>query len=365
MGTMGKYIYGVIDSGEAERFPLDGVVRFAPDAGETTESPREAADCESAYTVSWRNISAVVTDAPVVDYLAMPKDALARLLVRHQQVIERVMARHTILPLKLGTCAESEEQVRQILACGGGTIEDALEKARGVVEVDVTATIGDFGSFLRRISQVAEIESLKLSFLRAHEKVTVEDQMKIGMLVERHANREKRRLFAEIHAVMDSIAEGVRDHDLMDDRMVVNSAFLVRKDQQEEFDGRIEQLNARFDDKLDFRRVGPLPPYSFYTLEVRVPDFEEVDWARRQLGLSGDFVTVDAIKKAHRRLALTCHPDKNPDVPDIEKKFADMSRAYRLLLDYSRSFSQDTRGEGLPLDEEAFEKNAILVTTLG
>jgi hypothetical protein len=363
MGTMGKYIYGVIDSGEAERFPLDGVVRFA--AGETAELRRGAADCEEAYTISWCDVSAVVTDAPIVDYLSMPKDTLARLLVRHQQVIERVMAGHTILPLKLGTCAESEEQVREILARGGGTIKDALEKAGGVVEVDVTATIGDFNSFLRHVSQAAEIESLKQSLLHAQEKVTLEDQMKIGMLVERQANQEKRRMAAEIHAALDPIAEGVKDHDLMDDRMVLNSAFLVRRDRQEELDGQVEQLNARFDDQLDFRRVGPLPPYSFYTLEVRVPDFEEVDWALRQLGLSGDFITVDAIKKAHRRLALTCHPDKNPGVPDIEKKFADMSRAYKLLLDYSRAFNRAEHDEGLPLDEAVFEKNAILVTTLG
>ena len=105
--------------------------------------------CERAYTVSWRDISAVVTDAPVVDYTAMPKDSLARLLVRHQQVIEKVMARHTILPLRLGTCAASDEQVRRILASGYETIKDTLQKARDVVEIDVTATIGDFGSFLR------------------------------------------------------------------------------------------------------------------------------------------------------------------------------------------------------------------------
>jgi len=365
MGTMGKYIYGVIDSGEAERFPLDGVVRFAAGVGETAEHDRRAADCEEAYTISWCDVSAVVTDAPVVDYLSMPKDALARLLVRHQQVIERVMARHTVLPLRLGTCADSEEQVRQILAQGSRTIEDAFEKARSVVEVDVTATIGDFGSFLRHVSQVAEIESLKQSLLCAHEEVTLEDQMKIGMLVERHANQEKRRMSTEIHAAFRDVVEGVRDHDLMDDKMVLNSAYLVRRERQEEFDGRVEQLNARFDDHLNFRRVGPLPPYSFYTLEVRVPDFAEVDWARRQLGLSGDSITVDAIKKAHRRLALTCHPDKNPGVPDIEKKFADMSRAYKLLLDYSRAFSRAEHDEGLPLDERVFEKNAILVTTLG
>jgi hypothetical protein len=365
MDATGKYIYGVIDGGQGERFPLDGVVRFATGLGQAIETPPCNVDCEQAYTISWQDISAVVGDAPVVDYLAMPKGDLARLLVRHQQVIERVMAQHTILPFRLGTVVESDEQVRQILAKGSKTITEALQKAQGVVEIDVTATIGDFHLFLLQVSQAAEIGQLKQALLQMHGRVTVEDQMKVGMLLERHAGEQKQEMSKEIHAALNYLAEDFKAHDLMDDKMVLNSAFLVRKDRQGEFDNQVEQLNLGFDDTLNFRCVGPLPPYSFYTLEARVTDFEEVAWARRQLGLSGDFITVDAIKKAHRRLALTCHPDKNPGVPDIEQKFADMSRAYKLLLDYSQAFGRTEEPGGLCLDEEAIEKNAILVTTLG
>jgi hypothetical protein len=111
--------------------------------------------------------------------------------------------------------------------------------------------------------------------------------------------------------------------------------------------------------------VGPLPPYSFYTLEVRKAQFEEVDWARKKLGLTDDFLTVNEIKKAHHRVALTCHPDKNPNTPGIEEKFDDMTRAYRILLDYYRASSQSEDVDGCYLNEEAFERNAMLVTTAG
>jgi hypothetical protein len=325
----------------------------------------DAADCEQAYTVNWGDIRAIVTEGPMLDCATMPKDSLARLLVRHQQVIEKVMSGHTILPLRLGTCAESDEQVRQILARGYGTIQEALRNARGRVEVDVTATINDFSSFLRQVSNVAEIDLLKQSLLRMHGGPTLQDQMKVGMIIEQHASREKQQMSEQIHAAFNGLAEDFKAHDLMDDRMVLNSAFLIRTDRQEDFDRRLDDLNARFADQLDFRRIGPLPPYSFHTLEVRMTDFEEIDWARRQLELRDDVITVDAIKKAHRRLALTCHPDKNPNVPDIERKFADMSRAYKMLLDFSRAYGQAEQDEGFRLDERTFEKDAILVTTLG
>jgi hypothetical protein len=365
MEAMGRYIYGVMDGGDMERFPLDGVVQFAAQKQETAGSMEGAADCEQAYTVNWGDIRAVVTEGPMLDCATMPKDSLARLLVRHQQVIEKVMPGHTILPLRLGTCVESDKQVQRILARGYGTIRGALRKAQGRVEVDVTATINDFNSFLRRVSSAAEIELLKQSLLRVHGGPTLQDQMKVGMIIEQHANREKQQMSEQVHVAFNGLAEDFKAHDLMDDRMVLNSAFLLRADRQEEFDRRLEDLNARFADQLHFRRIGPLPPYSFYTLEVRVTDFQEIDWARRQLGLCDDVITVDAIKKAHRRLALTCHPDKNPDVPDIEKKFADMSRAYKMLLDFSRAYGRAEHEEGFRLDEQTFEKDAILVTTLG
>ncbi|OHB63434.1 MAG: hypothetical protein A2Y76_13425 [Planctomycetes bacterium RBG_13_60_9] len=358
MDAMGRYIYGVIGSSGPESFPLDGVVPF------DTDPAQDDGPSERAYTISWRDLAAVVTESPVVDYAAMPKTALARLLVRHQQVIEKVMAKHTIVPLRLGTCAASDDHVLRILASGYETIKDTLRKAQDVVEIDVTACLGDFDSFLRHISQLSQIAQLRQSFLDQQALVTVEDQVKVGMLVKQHADQEKQRLSKQIVAALMPITEDVKAHDLMDDKMILNSAFLIRKDRQEAFDRQIEDLNAQSDNQLDFRCVGPLPPYSFYTLEARVTDREEVSWARRQLGLHDSSITVDAIKKAHRRVALTCHPDKNPNVPGIEKKFDDMSRAYRILLDYCRTSGRIKHEGETSCSEQALEDDTILVTTM-
>lgn len=358
MDTMGRYIYGVIGSGRAESFSLEGVVPLAEDRAPDDEQ------AERAYTVNWRDLSAVVTKAPVVDYAALPKDSLAHVLVRHQQVIEKVMVRHTILPMRLGTCTADDEQVRQILARGYETIHDTLQQAQAVVEIDVTATIGDFRSFLRRISEIPEVLRLKKTLLQSPSNVTVEDQMKIGMLVKRHADQQKEQMAQQIRSVLGVMAEEAKAHDLMDDKMVLNAAFLLRRNWQQAFDRQVEQLNARFDNQLDFRCVGPLPPYSFYTLEVKVTDVEELNWARRQLGLYDSSVTAEAIKKAHRQAALTCHPDKNPGVPGIEQKFTDMSRAYKILLDHCRTSGRREHEDGSPDAGPTSEKNAILVTTM-
>lgn len=39
------------------------------------------------------------------------------------------------------------------------------------------------------------------------------------------------------------------------------------------------------------------------------------------------------IKKAYRRKALQCHPDKNPDDPDAARKFHELSKVLEILTD--------------------------------
>ena len=58
---------------------------------------------------SYQDISALVRDSEIVDYTHMRKDILARFLIDHQTVIERVMtAQTTIIPMRLGTFAQDE-----------------------------------------------------------------------------------------------------------------------------------------------------------------------------------------------------------------------------------------------------------------
>jgi hypothetical protein len=404
MSKIGKYIYGVINSSTEEFFELDEIVSFddiyplrspAPpprlasgdaEAGEVVKSSkisnraytirlRESdiaalrrhsygASATSAEALSFQDIAAVVKDSEIVDYSHMPKDTLGRLLVGHQQLIEKVMTRHTIIPMRLGTFAQDDREVREILARGYRTIKDIFARTKDSIEIDVVATLNDFNSFLQEVSGEEEIKTLKQSLLSKKGGVTVDDQMRVGVLVKRHLYKKKEILANQIQTALGEIAQNLKAHDLMDDKMVLNTAFLLDKNRQKEFEQKVDEVNNKFEEKLNFRCVGPLPSYSFYTLEVKKPQFEEVDWAKKKLGLEKDFITAIEIKKAHRKTALTCHPDKNPDTPNIEQKFDEMTRAYKILLDYYRASNQDEHDQGCYLNEQSFEKNALLVTTM-
>ena len=340
----GKYIYGVMNSNTA--FHL-----FIPkNSSEEWEN-----GTKRVYTIPFQDISAVVCDAEMVDYTHLRKDDSVRLLVGHQSVIERIMnLGDTIIPVRFGTFAQDEVEVKDILHKGYCLIKDLIEKINGKIEIDVVATWEDFNSILKGVGEEGEIKEFKENLLSNPKGITVDDQIKLGVMIKGGLDGKRERCVQEIQNVLKSVSQDVKIHELMDDKMVINIAFLLNKARQGDFYKRIDEINTKFHDELNFRCIGPLPPYSFYTLEIKKIQFRDLDWARKKLGLLNDFASRDGIKRAYKAAAFSSHPDKNPDTDGIEKEFDEVNKAYKILWEYCQ-------GDSCFFNEEEFRKNAILV----
>ena len=71
----------------------------------------------------------------------------------------------------------------------------------------------------------------------------------------------------------------------------------------------------------------------------------------RVLGVERD-ASKDDLKKAYRKLALQCHPDRNPGDKDAERRFKEINEAYEVLRDDQKRAAYDRAGHA------AFEHGA-------
>jgi len=337
----GKYIYGVINSNEALRFST-----LAGPAGENGAA--------RAHTIAYRDIAAVVGDAEIVEYTSQNKESLVRQLLKHQKMIEGIMPLYSVIPMQLGLFARDENEVLEILAGGYALIREVFTAIHGKMEIDVAAVWGDFPAALKEAGGEKSIVARKKELLAKAEGVTPDDRIKLGAMVKQALDNRRDQYAAEILRGLKSVSLAAKAHELMGDTMVLNTAFLINKAGRADFEKEVEKLNIKFNEKFNFRCVGPLPLYSFYTLETRKVKFEEVDRARKKLRLSGGAITGAELKKAYHETAFSCHPDKNPDKPGMEKEFHELASAYKFLSDCCGSGAR-------AFNERDFKNNPVLV----
>jgi hypothetical protein len=332
------YIYGVINSNEKKKF-----------------SPINKTNACEFYTIPFQDIACVVSDYPEDSLYHRIKEEVVKELVSHQTVIERIMKEHTIVPVKFGTLLENRNEVRKVLEKGYFEFKQRLKEIDKKIELDLAAMWNDLNSVIKKISEEdEEIRKFKEEIAKKPPKDSFQDRIKIGSMINDSLDKRREELQKEMLEFLKSKVkiEGSKKHETMYDRIVLNCAFLLDKNREHEFDKALSRLNEMFEDRVNFRCIGPLPPYSFFTYEIKKANFEVIDVARKLLGLG---VEVDAsdIKTAYRRLVQEKHPDRHFNNIDAQKQFEEIQKAYKLLLDYCRSGKK-------PLNKEDVEDTYLM-----
>jgi len=316
---------------------------------------------DGVRAVCHAELAAIVSPAKPVELTKLRKDALAKMLVAHQKVVELVMqGAGTVLPFRIGTYVPSEAAVVDVLLKGNKLISTLFEAIGGKIEMDVVATWADFASLLKEIGEEDEIKKLKQSLAVHSQGVSVDDQMKVGFMVKEALESRRLEVSRQIVEQLSAVSSAHTRHENMDDQMILNNAFLIATAQRPKFEHMLDELDNKFAGKLNFRCVGPLAPYSFYTLELKIIQWEDVDWARHIMGL-GDAASTEEIKKAFQHSAQVKHPDHRGQTAEAERSFDDLSCARRIVLEYALACEQAAHVPQIVFSEENVRQNALLV----
>jgi len=283
------------------------------------------------------------------------------LLVHHQKTIEDLMGIGftMIIPMQLGTIVSSKDEVLKILTNGYSLIIDTLRKIEHLTEIDIAVTWADFPGILREIAGDPEIQAMKNDILNRPGTDLKMDQMKVGMLVHSKLKEKNKKVELNILDLLSSISVDTRTHEVMNDEMITNSAFLINRNKKEEFEQVIDRIDEENKGLLNFKLVGPLPCYSFFTIEFKELNPEGVEQARLVLGLR-DEITESEMKKAYLEKARLFHPDSPQEKGDVDN-FNRITSAYHTLLDFTAVARQKSNDEYISFAKENVVENLVLV----
>ncbi|MCF8230524.1 MAG: GvpL/GvpF family gas vesicle protein [Bacteroidales bacterium] len=302
----------------------------------------------NVLSIPYGKISAIVAETEIIDYSELGAEPLARHLLNHQQTIEAYMKMgfNTIIPMQLGTFAENTKQVKKIIETGYDLILQTFEKISGFIEIDIVTTWADFQATLGEIAKDPQVMALK-SEIQQKETITPDDQMHIGIMVKKMLDQKSSELSNTIFNSLEPFSQKTKQHELLNDQMISNTAFMVNQQQQLLIEKALDELDVEMNGRLNFKMVGPLPCYSFFTLEAKLMQYYDLLDAAKGLDLNGE-LSEKIIRQAYLSKVKLYHPDQNPD-DEASNRFTKVQQDYQLLLNYFRAQKPESENETIEI----------------
>lgn len=335
------YVYAIIPAVQRQTFDVAGLWGADP----------------QVRTICANGVAAVVGASPPTDFRALSREEAVRYLLAHQRVVEAVMRITPTLPVKFGTMLPDDGVVARLLVQASPVLAARLAELSHHVQVELIVS-WSVEEVLREVAAEEAVVRLKGEVEAQPAEATHDLRIALGRLVKESIDRKRESHRSRILAALRPIATDLAENALMDDRMVANLALLLPESASEALDQRLAQLDEEFDGGLNFRCVGPLPPYSFATVEVSLPSFDVIDQARRVLNL-GDSANLADIKTAYRRLIQRLHPDHSATLLAGDGVSARLTDAYKTLTSYAAALPSVAGAGALAESECRFDRGAV------
>jgi hypothetical protein len=247
----GIYLYGIIRNAETKIFDVPAIGK----------------ENELVYTISYKDISAVVSKSALMRY-----EARRLYLVAHQLVLEAVMREFTVLPIRFSTISSTldESKVTRMLEHEYDVFCRLLERLEGKKELGLKVLTREDTIYNHILNTYDDIRTLKKDLINKDPKKTQGQLRKIGEMVAIALSKEKELMKQSMLDLLNPLAEEVKINENFGERMLLNASFLVRKNDETKFDAAVASLDLQFGNLALFKYTGTLPPYNFVNLLIRI-----------------------------------------------------------------------------------------------
>jgi hypothetical protein len=250
----GKYVYCIIQTEEPLRFGPIGI------GGEPAD----------VHTVNYKDIGAVVSDTPLEVYDPTRENVLA-----HERVNEVVMRDYTVIPMSFSTVFKTSEDIVELLRTAYDAFHDVLVKMQDKLEFGVKI-LWEPEVVIREIEKDDENLRLLRQEISSQKGSTYFARMQYGRLVDSLLAERSEQLVSDIFSALSSVSVASRTNKPIGDKMVMNAAFLVSRDRESDFDAKVKEMDAKYEN-LKFKFTGPWPPYNFVNIRLKLERASEAE----------------------------------------------------------------------------------------
>ena len=265
---------GARDSGQGRGRDAVAVARVPAAANTSTASSNRtsrfasdrsgsAATRRTSTRVHYRTLAAVVSDAPLEVLDSTRENVLA-----HERVNETVMREHTVIPMSFGTIFKTREDIVELLRSAAEAFGDVLNKMQNKLEFGLKV-LWDRDQAIREVEQEDEDISRLKKEISSQKGPTYFARMQYGRLIDAALQARSERYVAEILEQLRDVSVASRINKPIGDKMIMNAAFLISRDQEAAFDVKVKSIASQFD-KLTFKYTGPWPPYNFVNIRLKL-----------------------------------------------------------------------------------------------
>jgi hypothetical protein len=223
---------------------------------------------DELHTICFTDIAAVVSNSPIISYSVARDNVLP-----YERAIEEIMKKYTVLPVRFNTIVENEEKIKRILEKEHGRFLDLLNKMEGKKELSLKVIFKEEAVYKDILGKYEDIRMSKQKMASLPSQKTYSQRMEIGRMVELALQKEREIYKKDILDGLAPLAADVKMHNPYGELMIINAAFLVEKDQEAEFDRKVNDLSGKYGEKVKFRYVGTLPPFNFVTLVIETEKY--------------------------------------------------------------------------------------------
>ena len=245
----GKYVYCIIRTETPRSFGKIGIGGRSDDV----------------YSVHYKEFAAVVSNCPLIIFDPTRENALA-----HEHVNEIVMKDFTVLPMSFGTVFRTEDDIKAFLRGTYDALVEVLQKMEGKIEFGLKVN-WDKDEIIRELeTENDEIRRLKEEIAASPNTSTYFARMQLGRVIESALQAKADAYVTEIYEALRPAAVASRSNKPIGDKMIMNAAFLVDRDNTKIFDEQISDVAKKYENKLSFLYTGPWPPYNFVNIRLKL-----------------------------------------------------------------------------------------------